>query len=91
MFCLHISSLIFLSLPNVLCIFKKTNTVLVFHLLKSLHYSMFVDFVFVSFSFILCPWVSSAAAFLTSPGALGLRDEPEVIRVSQNSSLEVSR
>lgn len=52
---------------------------------------MFVDFVFVSFSFILCPWVSSAAAFLTSPGALGLRDEPEVILVSQNSSLEVSR
>lgn len=89
-FCLHISSLLFLSLPNVLCIFLKTNTVLVFHLLKSFHYSVFVDFVFVFFlSF--CPWVSSVAAFLTSAGALGLLcDEPEVIHLSQNTSLEVS-
>lgn len=52
---------------------------------------MFGDFVFVFFSFILCPWLSSAAAFLTSTGALGLRDESEVIRVSQNSSSAVSR
>lgn len=56
---------------------------MVFHLLKSFHYSVFVDFVFVFFlSF--CPWVSSVAAFLTSTGALGLLcNEPEVIRFSE--------
>ena len=51
-FCLHISSLLFLSLPNVLCIFLKTNTVLVFHLLKSFYYSV-CGFCLCIFSFIL--------------------------------------